>query len=349
VSDYTEIASKYAGKLPKAFPLAITADPSMIPWRYYPTAGQVDVAQEGMGVPSDNFYADIDAAHDNMPFDIDGSDPSFELAVGRVIGWDVQEQSALIARTFFYKDIIDTFTGINSRAWKDSALTTLGSKAPIGFAETVTAKLNWAWRESGYMVDSKHDQVFSDRAYSAPFYEKSNFIFFCAHGFFYWFVPPGYQKDGVGGGFDIAHVKDLNFGPSVIFGSSCVTGRTDGLPGYNTLSQTFLHSGMNAYIGASRLSWGGFSPLQTSSGEVFGDYLGLCFWGYLSGYRFDKQGGMVTPGIGDLTVSQALYNAKNDYVKGCGTDAGGPHDDTVEEFQAYCDPLFNPYEPNHKG
>lgn len=348
-NETADLAKAYADMLPNAFPLAIAADPSMIPWRYYATTGQVDTAQQGMGLPSDNFYSDIDADHANPPFEIDGSDPSFELAVGRVIGWDVQDQSALIARNFFYSSIIDKFQGHTGQAWKDSALNTFGSKVPVGFALTVTTKLNEAWRLAGYMVDTKHDSAFSDRAFSAPFYETSNFIFFCAHGFFYWYVPPGYQNDGVGGGFDVAHVKDLNFGPSVIFGSSCVTGRTDGLPAYNTLSLTFLHSGMNAYIGASRLSWGGFSPLQTSAGEVFGDYLGLMFYGYLTGFVYNKQGGLVSSNIGDLTVARALIMAKNKYVNDCGTDAGGANDDTVEEFTMYGDPLFNPYEPNHKG
>jgi len=348
-NDSAAIAKAYQARLPSAFPVAICADPSMIPWRYYATTGQADVAQEGMGVPSDNFYADIDADNDNAPFDVGGGNPSLELATGRVVGWDEQDQSALIARTLFYEGIIDKFTGHSGQSWKDSALNTFGSKVPVGFAVTVTTKLNEAWRRSGYTVNTRYDSLASDRQFSAPYYERSNFIFFCAHGFFYWYVPPGYQKDGVGGGFDVAHVMDLNFGPSVIFGSSCVTGRIDGLPAYNTLSQTFLHSGMNAYIGASRLSWGGFSPLQTSSGEVFGDYLGLMFYGYLTGYVYNKQGGLVSEGIGDFTTGQALVMSKNIYVGVCGTDGGGANDDTVEEFNLFGDPMFNPYEPNHNG
>jgi len=348
-SGYTELAGKYAAKLPQAFPVAFCADPGMIPWYYYPTSGQVDEAQQGMGLPSDNFYADIDADPENPPFSESGGDPSLELAVGRVIGWDVQDQSALIARTIFYNDIIGSFEGHSGQSWKNSALSSFGSKVPVGLAQTVTAKLNIAWTEAGYRVNTRYDLVLSDREHSGPYYERSNFIFFCAHGFFYWYVPPGWQKDGVGGGFDVAHVKDMNFGPSVIFGSSCVTGKTDGLPAYNTISQTFIHSGMNAYIGASRLSWGGFSPLASTSGEVFGGYLGLLLYGYLTGYVYDKAGGMFSEGISDLTVAQALTMAKNEYVRQCGTDGGGAHDDTVEEFTLYGDPLFNPYEPNHNG
>ncbi|MGQ9583295.1 MAG: C25 family cysteine peptidase [Thermoplasmatota archaeon] len=347
--DYSALAASYSEKLPEAFCVAVAADPGMVPWFYYPTAGQIDTEQEGMGIPSDNYYADIDADMGNPPFEVDGSDPSMELAVGRVLGWDVQDQSALIARTFFYNEIIDSFEGHSGQSWKESALNTFGSKVPVGLAVTVTTKLNQAWRQAGYFVDTRHDTILSDRQFSAPYYERSNFIFFCAHGFFYWYVPPGYQKDGVGGGFDVAHVKDLNFGPSVIFGSSCVTGRVDGLPAYNTLSQTFMHSGMNAYVGASRLSWGGFSPLQTSSGEVYGDYLGLLFFGYLTGYVYNKEGGLASEGLGDLTVARALLLAKNKYVQDCGTDAGGANDDTVEEFNLFGDPAFNPYEPNHGG
>jgi hypothetical protein len=35
---------------------------------------------------------------------------------------------------------------------------------------------------------------------------------------------------------------------------SCITGRTDGLEPENTISQTFLHAGINAYVGATRVT-----------------------------------------------------------------------------------------------
>jgi len=347
--DRSELAAYYASLAPDPYLIAIVADPYMVPWYYYQTTGQEFRENEGFGLPSDNPYADIDFDFDNPPFDVDGSIPSFELGTGRVTGWDAQDVSALMARTLFYSEITDSFDGLPGVSWKESAMNTFGSKVPVGLAKTVTTKLNQAWRRAGYTVDTYHDVFFSDRSFSADYYQRSNFIFFCAHGFFYWYVPPGYQKDGVGGGFDVAHVTAMHMGPSVMFGSSCVTGRTDGLPGYNTISQAYLHAGVNAYVGASRLSWGGFSLIADDSGEVYGDYLGLLLYGYLTGYVYNKRGGLVSQDVGNLNMGAALMMAKNKYVMDCGTDGGGPNDDTLEEFNLYGDPAFNPYEPNHNG
>ncbi|MDH7507647.1 MAG: cell wall-binding repeat-containing protein, partial [Candidatus Thermoplasmatota archaeon] len=65
--------------------LAIIADTNMVPMYYY------GPSQQGLlekGLPSDNPYS-----------------LNFNLSVGRIIGWDVQDVSLLISRTFFYKDI----------------------------------------------------------------------------------------------------------------------------------------------------------------------------------------------------------------------------------------------------
>jgi len=274
--------------------------------------------------------------------------PSMELAVGRIVGWDVQDASALLARTFFYSSIIDEFPGLAGRPWKESALTTFGTGPPVGLALTVTEKLGAAFRQAGFYVDSNHNFHMSDSKITAPLYARSNFIYFCAHGFYYWYVPPGFKPTGVGGGFDVAHVKDMSFGPSVLFGSSCVTGKIDGIQPYNALSLTFLHSGMNSYIGASRLSWGGLSLID-DSGEAYGDYLALLMYGYLTGFIYDKDGGLISQTGGDVTMGEALMMAKNMFIQVGGTDGGGPRDDTIAEFNIHGDPAFNPYEPIHQG
>jgi hypothetical protein len=220
---------------------------------------------------------------------------------------------------------------------------------PVGTAKTVTEKLDKSFRQAGFFVDSHHDAALSDSKLTAPIYGASNFIFFCAHGFYYWFVPPGIKPTGVGGGFDVAHVIEWDFGPSVIFGSSCVTGKIDGILPYNAISLAFLHSGMISYVGASRVSYGTLSIAGGESNEVYGAYLGLLMYGYLTGYLYNKKGGLIAEGVGDLPVGTALMLAKNKYVEEHGTDNSGPHDTTVVEFHVLGEPAFNPYEPNHEG
>jgi hypothetical protein len=330
--------------------LGIVSDTNGVPMYYYPTQGQGELPQEGYGVAGDLFYSSIDADPNDPPNDLGGADLSADIAVGRIDGWDAQDVSALICRSLFYDDIIDSFEGIRGQAWKDSAMNNFGSKVPVGTSVTVNVKVTQAEQRAGFTVDSFHLSPLSDSRITRDIYQRSNFIYFCAHGFYYWFVPPGYKATGDGGGYTVANVIEMNFGPSVIFGSSCVTGKIDGIMGYNAISQSFLHSGMNAYIGASRLSWGSVAIVpDMESGEAFGNYLSLLFYGGLTGYKYDKSGSLISESAGDLSVGAALALAKNSFVQGEDYEPGNENADTIEEFNLHGDPAFNPYEPNHQG
>jgi len=85
------------------------------------------------------------------------------------------------------------------------------------------------------------------------------------------------------------------------------------------------------------------------SGEAFGNYLCLIFYGHLTGYMYDKQGSLVMQGQGDLTVGQSLALAKNLYAQNEDCSPGSANADTIGEFNLHGDPAFNPYEPNHSG
>lgn len=370
------------------FYLGIISDTNMVPHYYY-YSSQGD-PKEGYGVPGDNFYADIDSHEKDAPYSMDAGEPSMELAVGRIDGWDTQDVSALLARTFFYDDILDHYQGhrveynsgeIVDFSFKSSTMTSVGSLPPVEGAISVTGKLDNMFFESGFTSDSNRDQQQSRRQWQGAVpivdspdgaitamnsyletyevYERSSFIMICAHGFYYWYVPtaqealasPYWPETHGGGAFDVDHVKDMTLGPSVMFASSCVTGRVDGLQPYNTLSLAWLHGGMNAYIGASRMSWGMILPVpDDKADEAFGDYLAYLMYGYLTGgICYDKSSFQVRPEVEDVTTGAALMLAKNKYVEKMGTDGGGPNNDTLNEFLLHGDPAFNPYEPNHDG
>jgi len=360
--DWLGLADKYQSDLNAGNPtyLGIIADTNMIPMYYYNSTGQGD-ATEGFGIPSDIIYSSVDADPDNAPMDIGDKEPDFELPVGRIDGWDAQDVSALIARTFFYKEIIDNMrggrNGIDLAEWKNSGYTTIGSEPPVGAAETAAYKINAAFQQAGFTVKQdrlwKQDECRRQRA--GPYYESANFIFFCAHGFYYWYVPPAVEGSygpippiSAGGAFDVAHVKNMAFGPSVLWASSCVTGRIDGLQPYNCISQAFLHAGLACYIGATRSSWGVIFPNpDATSGEKLGDLMALHFWAHLTGYIYNKSGGLTGVTPADTSVGVAMTLARNAFVASQGTDGGGSNDDTFEEFIIHGDPAFNPYEPNH--
>jgi len=78
----------------------------------------------GGGVPSDVIYGNIDPKlgdWSSQAPDLYSEYPYQENIVGRITGWDVQDASALIARTIFYDDIIDDMD-----EWKDNAVLQMG-------------------------------------------------------------------------------------------------------------------------------------------------------------------------------------------------------------------------------
>jgi len=367
-SDQLVSLAEYYDALPmeEKMYVAVMADTNMVPMYYYPSSGQGDPT-EGFGIPSDIYYQDIDADPEDPPYAYGGDgEPYFEIPLGRIDGWDAQDVSALMARTLFYYDILDNHNGakntqasLSAEEWKNSGMTSIGSEPPVGAAQTAASKVKKAMQQAGFSVDSTHVNQLSRRQYAAPTYESSNFIYFCAHGFYYWYVPTAQEglagitkATGGGGAFDIARVKDFEMGPGILFASSCVTGRIDGVNGRNALSMAFLHAGLNSYIGATRSSWGVLFPIPDAvSGETLGDLLMLHMYAGLTGYLYNKASGLVDGyDIEDATIGYALMNAKNQYiVLDGGADNGGTTCDTFEEFVLHGDPMFNPYEPNHEG
>lgn len=356
----------------KMMNLGIIGDTNMIPQYYYLSTGQGD-ATEGFGIPSDLFYQDIAVNQTDNAL----RECNLQIAAGRVDGWNSQEVSALLARTFFYNDIIDKQKGPMNGVtepngvggtWKDSAMTAIGTEPPVGAAITAAEKIGLMFERGGFTASiaefgnpvSGHTLDHSRRQRDGQYYESSNFIQICAHGFYYWYVPPAWEGSALvarptpgppisgGGAFDVAHVKYMQFGPSVMWADSCVTGRIDGILPENALSLAFLHAGMNIYIGATRESWGNIVPIpDAQSGESMGSFMSMNFYAHLTGYIYDKNGGLQGFEPSDTTVGAAMVLAKNTYIQKFGVDAGGVDSDTLEEFIIHGDPAFNPYEPNH--
>ena len=359
------------GNLVKNFTyLGILADPQMLPHYYYPSKGLGEDSQEGYLVPGDNIYSDIDADLDNPVWGLNERYPRMELADGRISGFDTQDISALLCRTFFYHDIIDKMEvrdtrGKLSNSWKDNGFGMIGTEPPVGAAATAREKVGWQWEAksfpdvNGFTVDTEsRNRQLAGRQDATSMYESSNFIFICSHGFWYWYVPTAskslipYYEAGAGGAMDVAHVKLMELGPSVMWTSSCVTSRIDGLQPYNCLSNAFLHAGMNCYLGGTRSMWGVIIPNPDArSGEKMGDLMMLYWYAHMCGHLYDKsQGGIIVEEpINDLSTGAALMLAKNTFIAGEGTDGGAENDDTYEEVLLHGDPAFNPYEPNHEG
>ncbi len=313
--------------------IAISADPTMVPmYFYYNPDGAPDnpsAYMMGFALPSDFMYGDIDPKPDDRENNTFSYWPFQENIVGRVTGRDVQDCSAVIARTIFYNNIIDDLGG-----WKDNALIQTGcglefqnlpiitrlsqflyegrgepTKFPTGESNFINMRLKETTQTGAYDVkntfflqsqregfssddlkDIKNAGLLNRLLFPKRFIHflnsdikvtggddqlNSNIIFTFAHGSYnlyehgdvfidsrgfpfvtaisrmYPSVRSGLSSKGT---FDIRSIENMEYGPSVIFVLSCITGRTDGMSGENVLSQTYLHAGANVYIGATRVT-----------------------------------------------------------------------------------------------
>ncbi|MCK5558986.1 MAG: hypothetical protein KAJ51_00270, partial [Thermoplasmata archaeon] len=321
--------------------IAIIADTNMVPHYYYPGGD----GTEGWGEPGDTFYADInvdytDAFKDLGEGKINPSYPDLELPIGRFTGYDTQDVSALIARTFFYYDILDTYRGYDQgdvhSKWKDNAYAFLGSQIPVELMYgALFDQIVESMSEGGFVV-KETDQARSHRENSDKYQTGSNYIIGGVHGFYYWYVPASRTKYAGGSAYDVAHTRELNFGPSTMFLVSCVTGRIDGLKPENCLALAYMHGGMNAYLGATRSTYGGVDQADMDM-------------------RLEPTGAVMLSKLfteevmSNDDVGIALRDAKNLYLP---QDAGNPDNLGIPgiiygHYIIHGDPAFNPYEPNN--
>ena len=327
--------------------VGIIADTNMVPHYYF----EGGMAQEGYGEPGDIIYGDINMNPLAPPNDVgDGrvnaAFPDLELPVGRIDGFNVQDVSALLSRTFFYQDIIDSYNGYSQgdvhTEWKNNGYVFLGSEIPVEtMYPSLVTQVSSEYSDGGFNPKTT-TEILSHRINSQKFQEGSNYIIGGVHGFYYWYVPAARTKYAGGSAYDVAHVRDMDFGPSTMYMISCVVGRIDGLDPENSLAMAYMHGGVNAYIGATRSTYGWIDA--GSDGDVRLDSEGAVLMGeYFSEYVLTE----------DQTVGLALRNAKNDYIV---EDGIGGYINDLDEHYAYMiyghyilhgDPAFNPYEPNH--
>lgn len=404
VEDITELRNYYYDN-----PVYVTlvGDPTMVPMYFYqnPDGDPTDKAfMTGFGTASDFIYGDIDVNYSDPENNTETYWPEQENIVGRITGRDIQDCSALLARTIFY-DIV--LKNMENKDWKDNALVQTGcglefqnlpiitklgdffaggghgdpTKFPSGESEFINMRLEnkmkdgyantkgTFWLQSQVEGFSREDL---DKIKKAGFLNKllfpkdfiyflngnnkitggkdqlnSNLIFTFAHGSYNLYehgdvfidsrgfpgvtslsrIIPTMRSDlSTKGSYSVRTVGDMEFGPSVIFVESCITGRTDGLKPENTLSQAYIHAGVNTYIGASRFTADpGYLPPRP-----FKDGLGFGIIGLLKAiidlklrgqYPDAHFGAVIAEDFiielieNDATVGLAYRNARNLYME----------------------------------
>jgi len=269
--------------------LAILADTNMIPM-YYFSPSQEDIPDRGL--PSDN------------PYSLNGN-----LSVGRLIGWDIQDVSVLIARTFFYETVCGQPESQSD--WHHRFSFVFGE----GFGETggIFHQIPYAKEIKNYGFTSKIYGDFRNSRQIADLlkiYTGSNYIEYLGHGDWFWFPASLYGFDMYSKAVDVAHAKNWVYDkPSIFLTSACLMGRTDGLPPKMNIGLAMLHAGCNGFVGATRET-GQESGLTTLENHLI---------------------------IDNWSLGEALRGEKR-------VDIDPP---TFYVRVFYGDPAFNPYEPQH--
>ena len=124
------------------FYIALVGDTIMLPQYYYRSPHNDPFEHPprggyGTNCPSDFIYGNIDPElYSLLPYNSEHLEndihsesdfPELENIVGRITGWDVQDASALIARTIFYDKVIDYLED----DWKDNAAVLVGAGTEV--------------------------------------------------------------------------------------------------------------------------------------------------------------------------------------------------------------------------
>lgn len=139
--DITGSTEKLQGECFKdPFYIALVGDSTMLPQYFYRSPHSdpftnAKAGQYGTNCPSDYIYGNIDPEiyslqgyhPEHLENDLYTDFPMAENIVGRISGWDVQDASALIARTIFYDDVIES----HDEEWKNTALVMTGAGCEV--------------------------------------------------------------------------------------------------------------------------------------------------------------------------------------------------------------------------
>ena len=263
------------------------------------------------------------------------------------------------------------------------------TKFPTGESKFINERLCHDFAENGFNVFPAHrleaQRVGLIKERKGGEYQlKSNYIFAFDHGTHYLYEAGDmleFDQLGLGlktglsgkGSFDVRHVINMPYGPSVAFIESCLVGKIEGLLPENCLSQAYIHAGVNTFVASTRYT---ADPGYLEPGLIF---KGFGFYGYINATKnlwlYGKYpdlhfGALLAEDFildlikNDTTVGLALRNAKNKYLPKDanstfmwtppllnGRDNFGLEETKaldkkyvcIHEFTLYGDPAFNPY------
>ncbi len=285
--------------------LAVLAGPNMIPQHYEPKdPSWVEDVIYGVGWPTDIQYS-----------------MDLTLSNARILGRDIGDVSALIARTLFYEPYVESHTQMikqeygDSEDWKNNfhfLAGELGGRTGWFFWQREFAS---EVEDHGFQSEEYYQNYENDRQTMIAMgaYERANYFDLMMHGNWYWYVPEMNGVDeystSVKNSDLLKAPQDWELGPSIYNSGSCILGRIDGISPSQSLTFAFMHAGINAFFSSTR-----------STGS-------------------EAHAGTIERGLlyDDISVGEAIRRDKHEnqepaayYVR-----------------MLFADPAFNPYEPEN--
>ena len=246
---------------------------------------------------------------------------NLSLSVGRPLGRSPSDVSALIARTIFYEEYTEGHIRAlqdeygNSGSWKDHFHFLAGEGG---------GRTGWLFHQREFSATAEQ-HGFTSEVYMQDYendrqsmvlqgaYERANFFEMILHGDWSWFSPELNGFDRYSTGVKVTDLMgdqgDWELGPSVFNSGVCLLGRLGGLRPEQSITQTFFHSGINAFFCATRSTGS-----EAKAGPIEEALL-----------------------FEDLSTGEAIRKDKRD----------NPALPTYFVRTLYGDPAFNPYEPEN--
>jgi hypothetical protein len=252
----------------------------------------------------------------DLPYSLD-----LALSVGRPLGRSVADCSVLIARTLFYEEYTEGHISEmesdygNEGSWKDHFHFLAGEGGGRTGWLFHQREFSATAREHGFDTEIYMQDYENGREYlvARGVFERANYFEMVLHGDWSWFSPELNGWDQYSTGIRVSDILkepgDWELGPSVFISGVCLLGRIGGLRPEQSITQTFIHAGVNAFFSATR-----------STGQ-------------------DAKAGPIEEGLlfDDLSTGEALRKDKRE------------NDELPTYFvrTLYGDPAFDPYEPEN--
>lgn len=324
--------SRYGGE---AVYLALVGGPVALPfyYEYFPydgdDSGGVSFSNTNF-VASDYYFANTDDDYEQ------------ELAVGRIVGRNLEEASALVARSLCYDEMAryewndDGNTVPTMNQWLENSGiyegTTRVGPLPRCLEHMRRYQIEVMERSGFHTARSWPCQANMFNPETADeVLDVTNYNVYCGHG-----NHDSWYSNLGAGIIDSDAVSSMNLKPGIAIAMACLTSRIDNTTTTldESIALSYLHSGYCAYMGASRLAYGLYQFDATGGGRLVTDtgalYLVDCYTIHIC--------------QNDPDIGIAFRDAKNDLIAKFDPGSEGEMLEqriALFEYVLYGDPALN--------